>query len=131
MVVPAEMEAEIAQLDEEDRAEFIADLGQSQSGLDSVVKAAYRLLELGTFFTTTGGREARAWTFPPATTAVQAAGKIHTDIERGFIRAEVVAYDDYIEFAGEQGARAAGRLRVEGRDHPVTEGDVIRFRFNV
>jgi GTP-binding protein YchF len=131
VVVCAGFEAEVAQLDEEDRADFIADLGESESGLDRVVQAAYRLLQLGTFFTTTGGREARAWTFTPGTTAAQAAGKIHTDFERGFVRAEVVPYDDYVALGGEHGARDAGKLRVEGRDHPVAEGDVIHFRFNV
>jgi GTP-binding protein YchF len=131
VVVCAGLEAEIAQLDSEDRSEFLADLGESESGLDRVVHAAYRLLKLGTFFTTTGGREARAWTFTPGTTAAQAAGKIHTDFERGFVRAEVVPYDDYVELGGEHGAREAGKLRIEGRDHPVTEGDVIHFRFNL
>ena len=131
VVVCAGMEAEIAQLNKADRAEFIADLGESQPGLDRFVHAAYRLLELGTFFTTTGGREARAWTFTPGTTAAQAAGKIHTDFERGFVRAEVVTYADYVELGGEHGAREAGKLRVEGRGHPVAEGDVIRFRYNL
>jgi GTP-binding protein YchF len=131
VVVCAGMEAEIVQLDEVDRAEFLADLGEAESGLDRVVQAAYRLLELSTFFTTTGGREARAWTFTPGTTAGQAAGMIHTDFERGFVRAEVVPYDDYVRLGGEHGAREAGKLRVEGRDHLVAEGDVIRFRFNL
>ena len=131
VAVCAGMEAEIVQLDPADRAEFLADLGESESGLHRVIHAAYRLLELGTFFTTTGGREARAWTFTPGTTAGQAAGMIHTDFERGFVRAEVIKYEDYVALGGEHGAREAGKLRVEGRDHPVVEGDVIHFKFNV
>lgn len=130
VVVAAGLEAEIAQLDEQDRTAFLADMGESESGLDRVVRAAYRLLDLGTFFTTTGGREVRAWTFTPGTTAVQAAGMVHTDFARGFVRAEVVPWEDYVAHGGEQGAREAGKLRVEGRDHPIAEGDVIRFRTN-
>ena len=131
IVICAALEAEIAQLDEADRDEFVSELGEAESGLSRVVHAAYRLLRLGTFFTTTGGREARAWTFRPETRAAQAAGMIHTDFERGFIRAEVVSYEDYDALGGEHGAREAGKLRLEGREYLVAEGDVIRFRFNV
>ena len=131
-VVPvcAGIEAEIAQLDEEDRKEFLADLGYEESGLDQVIRAGYALLELLTFFTA-GPKEVRAWTVRAGSTAPQAAGKIHTDFERGFIRAEVTAFDDYISLGGEQGAKEAGKLRLEGKNYIVSEGDVILFRFNV
>ena len=131
IVICAGLEAEIVQLEEEDRQEFVSELGEAESGLARVVQAAYRLLRLGTFFTTTGGREARAWTFRPGTRAARAAGMIHTDFERGFIRAEVISYEDYDALEGEHGAREAGKLRLEGKDYLVAEGDVIRFRFNV
>ena len=131
-VVPvcAGIEAEIAQLDEEDRKEFLADLGYEESGLDQVIRAGYALLELLTFFTA-GPKEVRAWTVRAGSTAPQAAGKIHTDFERGFIRAEVTAFDDYISLGGEQGAKEAGKLRLEGKNYIVSEGDVMLFRFNV
>lgn len=131
-VVPvcAGIEAEIAQLDEEDRKEFLADLGYEESGLDQVIRAGYALLELLTFFTA-GPKEVRAWTVRAGSTAPQAAGKIHTDFERGFIRAEVAAFDDYISLGGEQGAKEAGKLRLEGKNYIVSEGDVMLFRFNV
>ena len=131
-VVPvcAGIEAEIAQLDKEDRKEFLADLGLEESGLDQVIHAGYGLLELLTFFTA-GPNEVRAWTVREGSTAPQAAGKIHTDFERGFIRAEVTAYEDYISLGGEQGAKEAGRLRLEGKSYIIAEGDVVLFRFNV
>ncbi len=132
IVVPvcAAIEAEIAQLDEADRAEFLHELGLDEPGLNRVIRAAYRLLGLHTFFTT-GPKEVRAWTVRAGSTALQAAGAIHTDFERGFIRAEVIAFDDYMAGNGETGARDAGKLRLEGRDYIVREGDVIYFRFNV
>ena len=131
-VVPvcAGIEAEIAQLDKEDRKEFLTDLGLEESGLDQVIHAGYGLLELLTFFTA-GPNEVRAWTVREGSTAPQAAGKIHTDFERGFIRAEVTAYEDYISLGGEQGAKEAGRLRLEGKSYIIAEGDVVLFRFNV
>ena len=131
-VVPvcAGIEAEIAQLDEADRLEFLADLGYEESGLDQVIHAGYGLLELLTFFTA-GPNEVRAWTVRSGSTAPQAAGKIHTDFERGFIRAEVTSYEDYVSLGGEQGAKEAGKLRLEGKTYVVAEGDVMLFRFNV
>ncbi len=131
-IVPvcAAIEAEISELDEGDRAAFLADLGLDEPGLHRIIRAAYRLLGLQTYFTA-GPKEVRAWTVPAGATAPQAAGVIHTDFERGFIRAETIAYDDYIAGRGEAGAREAGRLRLEGRDYVVREGDVMHFRFNV
>jgi ribosome-binding ATPase YchF (GTP1/OBG family) len=131
-VVPvcAAIEAEIAQLDEDEKVEFLADLGLEEPGLNRVIRAGYRLLGLQTFFTA-GPKEVRAWTVRVGATAPQAAGEIHTDFEKGFIRAEVIAYDDYVEKNGEAGAREAGRLRLEGKDYVVREGDVMHFRFNV
>ena len=132
VVVPvcAKIEAEISELDDADRAEFLEDLGLDEPGLDRVVRGGYRLLDLHHYFTT-GPKEARAWTVPVGTLAPQAAGVIHTDFERGFIRAEVVSYDDYVAHGGEAGAREAGRRRLEGKDYVVQDGDVIHFRFNV
>ncbi|HEU4628047.1 MAG TPA: redox-regulated ATPase YchF [Steroidobacteraceae bacterium] len=132
VVVPvcAAIEAEISQLDEADRAEFLAELGLKEPGLDRVIRAAYRLLGLQTFFTA-GPKEVRAWTVRAGATAPQAAGVIHTDFERGFIRAEVIAFEDYIAGKGEAGAREAGKLRLEGKEYVVQEGDVMHFRFNV
>jgi GTP-binding protein YchF len=124
------IEAEIAQLDAGDKAEFLGDLGLEEPGLDRVIRAGYRLLGLQTFFTA-GPKEVRAWTVPVGSTAPEAAGEIHTDFQRGFIRAEVVAYDDYLACEGESGAREAGKLRLEGKDYIVQDGDVIHFRFNV
>src|SRR5207253_1546498 len=131
-VVPvcAAIEAEIAQLDEAERSEFLAELGLSEPGLSRVIRAAYRLLGLQTFFTA-GPKEVRAWTVRTGATAPQAAGVIHTDFERGFIRAEVIAFADYLAGKGEAGARDAGKLRLEGKDYIVQEGDVMHFRFNV
>ncbi|WP_296900501.1 redox-regulated ATPase YchF [Thiohalocapsa sp.] len=131
-VVPvcAAIEAEIVELDEDERAEFLADLGLEEPGLNRVVRAGYRLLGLETYFTA-GPKECRAWTIPAGATAPQAAGVIHTDFERGFIRAEVIAFEDFIACNGEQGAKEAGKLRSEGKDYIVRDGDVIHFRFNV
>ena len=124
------IEAEIAELDEEEKASFLEDLGVTESGLDRLVGQAYQLLGLMTFFTV-GPKEVRAWTVVRGATAYDAAGAIHTDFQRGFIRAEVVGYDDFIRCKGEQGAKEKGRFRLEGRDYPVTDGDCMHFRFNV
>ncbi|OUS04058.1 redox-regulated ATPase YchF, partial [Gammaproteobacteria bacterium 54_18_T64] len=131
-VVPIcnKLEAEISELDDEDKAEFLADLGMDEPGLNRVIRAGYQLLDLHTYFTA-GEKEVRAWTIPIGATAPQAAGKIHTDFEKGFIRAEIVSYDDYIAGNGEQGAKDAGKWRLEGKDYIVQDGDVIHFRFNV
>jgi GTP-binding protein YchF len=130
VVICAAIEAEIAQLDDEDKTEFLADIGETEPGLNRVIRAAYHLLDLGTFFTA-AEKEARAWTFRHGMTAPQAAGRIHTDFEHGFIRAEVIAYDHFIECGGEQAAKDAGKWRLEGKEYIVQEGDVIFFRFNV
>jgi GTP-binding protein YchF len=132
VVVPvcAAIEAEIAQLDESERAEFLRDLGLNEPGLNRVIRGAYQLLGLLTYFTA-GPKEVRAWTVRSGSTAPQAAGVIHTDFERGFIRAEVIAFADYIKYRGEAGSRDAGRLRLEGKEYVVHEGDVMHFRFNV
>lgn len=130
VVVCAAIEAEIAQLDDADKQEFLADLGLEEPGLDRVIRAGYRLLGLLTFFTA-GEKEVRAWTVRKGATAPEAAGAIHTDFQRGFIRAEVVSCEDFVAAGGEQGAREAGRLRLEGKDYVVREGDVMHFRFNV
>ena len=131
-VVPvcAAIEAELSELDDEDKAEFLAEMGLEEPGLDRVVRAGYQLLHLQTYFTA-GVKEVRAWTVSVGATAPQAAGVIHTDFERGFIRAEVTAYDDFVACGGEQGAKEAGKLRLEGKDYVVQDGDVIHFRFNV
>ncbi len=131
-VVPvcAAIEAEVAQLDSEDREEFLAALGLQESGLAGVIRAGYGLLDLLTFFTA-GVKEVRAWTVTRGATAPNAAGRIHTDFERGFIRAEVTAFDDFIACNGEQGAKEAGKFRLEGKEYIVNEGDVMHFRFNV
>jgi GTP-binding protein YchF len=130
VAVCAALEAEIVQLDAEERAEFLADLGFDEPGLNRVIRAGHKLLGLQTYFTA-GPKEVRAWTVRVGATAPQAAGVIHTDFERGFIRAEVIAYDDFIACGGEQGAREAGKLRSEGKEYIVQDGDVIHFRFNV
>jgi GTP-binding protein YchF len=132
VVVPvcARIEAELAELGPGDQLEFLAELGLDEPGLNRVIRAGYELLGLQTFFTA-GEKEVRAWTFPRDAAAPQAAGVIHTDFERGFIRAEVVAYRDFIECGGEQGAREQGKWRLEGKDYRVRDGDVIHFRFNV
>ncbi|MGA7965896.1 MAG: redox-regulated ATPase YchF [Gammaproteobacteria bacterium] len=129
-VVSARMEAEIAELDAADKQEFLAELGLEEPGLNRVIRAAYTLLNLETYFTA-GPKEVRAWTVRKGSTAPQAAGVIHTDFEKGFIRAEVVGYDDFIAHGGEAGARDAGRWRLEGKEYVVREGDVMHFRFNV
>ncbi len=131
-VVPvcASIEEELGQLDEGERIEFLREMGLAEPGLDRVVRAGYRLLGLQTFFTA-GPKEVRAWTVRKGATAPQAAGVIHTDFEKGFIRAETISFDDFIRYRGEAGAREAGRLRLEGRDYVVQEGDVLHFRFNV
>ena len=130
VAICAASEAEIAVLDEEDKAEFLADFGAKEPGLNRVIRHGYNLLGLQTFFTA-GPKEVRAWTTKIGATAPQAAGEIHTDFEKGFIRAETIAYDDYIALGGEHGARDAGKLRLEGKDYIVKEGDVMHFRFNV
>jgi ribosome-binding ATPase len=130
VVICAEAEAQIAELDEDERIEFLADLGLERSGLDQLVTAAYRLLGLITFFTA-GPKEARAWTVRAGSKAPRAAREIHSDIERGFIRAETISFDDYVALGSEQSVKDAGRLRVEGKDYVVADGDVVHFRFNV
>src|SRR5712692_3775821 len=130
IVICGELEAQIARLPAEERHEFLEHMGVKESGLEALVHAAYKLLDLETFFTA-GPKEARAWTIHRGATAPQAAGKIHSDFERGFIRAETIAYDDYVAAGGEQGARAAGKMRSEGKEYVVQDGDVILFRFNV
>lgn len=124
------IEAEIAELEEEEKADFLEALGIAEPGLNRVIRAGYKLLGLHHYFTA-GPKEARAWTVPVGTRAPQAAGVIHTDFEKGFIRAEVIGYDDYIACGGEQGAKDAGKWRLEGKDYEVQDGDVILFRFNV
>jgi GTP-binding protein YchF len=124
------LEAEIVELDEAERAEFLADLGMDEPGLNRVIRAGYELLHLHTYFTA-GPKEVRAWTIPVGTKAPQAARVIHTDFEKGFIRAEVIGYDDYVRYNGEQGAKDAGKWRLEGKDYVVADGDVMHFRFNV
>jgi GTP-binding protein YchF len=131
-VVPvcAAIEEEMAQLEDADRDEFLADLGLDEPGLNRVIRAGYRLLGLQTYFTA-GVKEVRAWTVHVGATAPQAAGVIHTDFEKGFIRAETMAYDDFIKYRGEAGCKEAGRLRLEGKEYVVQEGDILHFRFNV
>ncbi|QXM25837.1 redox-regulated ATPase YchF [Elioraea tepida] len=130
VVVSAAIEAEISQLPEADKPAFLEGLGLADSGLDRVIRAGYALLGLITFFTA-GPKEARAWTIVQGTKAPQAAGVIHGDFERGFIAAETISYEDYVAFGGEQGAKEAGRMRIEGKDYVVRDGDVMLFRFNV
>jgi GTP-binding protein YchF len=130
VVVSAAIEAEIATMDAEERGEFLSELGLEETGLARVIRAGYKLLSLLTFFTV-GPKEARAWTVHAGAKAPQAAGEIHTDFERGFIRAETIGYDDYIALGGETGARDAGKLRQEGKEYVVHDGDVLNFRFNV
>ncbi|ALB01766.1 GTP-binding protein [Francisella persica ATCC VR-331] len=131
-VVPvcAAMEQEISQLDHDEKLEFLADIGISETGLDRVIKAGYALLNLHTYLTV-GVKEVRAWTIPVGATALQAAGVIHTDFEYGFIRAEVIAYDDYIKYNGDKGAKEAGKARLEGKEYIMKDGDVVNFRFNI
>jgi GTP-binding protein YchF len=131
-VVPvcAAIEAELIEMDDEERKEFLDDMGQEEPGLDRVIRAGYKLLQLLTYFTA-GVKEVRAWTVRTHSTAPQAAGVIHTDFERGFIRAETIAYEDFVELNGEQGAKEHGKLRLEGKEYVVQDGDVLHFRFNV
>ena len=132
VVIPvcAAIEAELIELDDAERDEFLDELGLDEPGLNRVIRGGYNLLGLQTYFTA-GVKEVRAWTVAIGATAPQAAAVIHTDFEKGFIRAEVIAYDDFIEYKGEQGAKDAGKLRVEGKDYIVQDGDVMHFRFNV
>ncbi len=131
IVICAGIESEVVQLDDRDeRAAFLTDMGLAESGLDRVIRAGYKLLDLITFFTV-GPKEARAWTVRRGAKAPEAAGVIHTDFEKGFIRAETISYADFVACGGEQGAREAGKLRLEGRDYVVQDGDVLHFRFNV
>ena len=132
IVVPIcnKMEAEIAELDDDEKADFLEEMGMDEPGLNRVIRAGYELLGLHTYFTA-GVKEVRAWTIPIGATAPQAAGKIHTDFEKGFIRAEVIAYEDFVAHNGEQGAKEAGKWRLEGKDYIVKDGDVVHFRFNV
>ncbi|HNP02783.1 MAG TPA: redox-regulated ATPase YchF, partial [Agitococcus sp.] len=132
VVVPIcnKLEAEIAELEEDEKAEFLEAVGMEEPGLNRVIRAGYNLLGLHTYFTA-GVKEVRAWTIPLGATAPQAAGKIHTDFEKGFIRAEVIAYEDYIHYKGEQGAKDAGKWRLEGKTYIMNDGDVVHFRFNV
>ena len=128
--VSAAIEEEMAQLEDADRAEFLAEMGLSEPGLNRVIRAGYKLLGMQTYFTA-GVKEVRAWQVHKGSTAPQAAGVIHTDFEKGFIRAETIAFDDFIKFKGEAGCREVGRMRLEGKDYVVQEGDVLHFRFNV
>ena len=132
MVVPIcnKLESEIAELEEDERAEFLAELGFEEPGLNRVIRAGYRLLNLQTYFTA-GVQEVRAWTVRIGARAPEAAGVIHTDFQKGFIRAEVIAYADFVQYKGEQGAKEAGKWRLEGKEYVVQDGDVIHFRFNV
>ena len=130
VVISAKIESEIAMLDPEERTEFLETLGLEEPGLNRLIHEAYALLGLQTYFTV-GPKEARAWTIPVGATAPQSAGVIHTDFEKGFIRAETIAYDDYVRLNGESGAREAGKLRAEGKEYVVKDGDVMHFRFNV
>jgi GTP-binding protein YchF len=130
VVISAKIESEVAVLSDEEEMEFLHSLGLSEPGLNKVIHAGYDILGLQTFFTV-GPKEARAWTIPKGATAPQAAGVIHGDFEKGFIRAETIAYDDYVKYGGEQGAKEAGKMRQEGKDYVVQEGDVLLFKFNV
>ncbi|SPW39471.1 GTP-binding protein [Escherichia coli] len=132
VVVPvcAAVEADIAELDDEERDEFMQELRLEEPGLNRVIRAGYKLLNLQTYFTA-GVKEVRAWTIPVGATAPQAAGKIHTDFEKGFIRAQTISFEDFITYKGEQGAKEAGKMRAEGKDYIVKDGDVMNFLFNV
>jgi ribosome-binding ATPase YchF (GTP1/OBG family) len=130
VAVCASMEAEIADLDGDDKLVFLADMGLTEPGLDRVIHAGYKLLGLQTYFTA-GPKEVRAWTVEVGATAPQAAGVIHTDFEKGFIRAEAIGFDDFVACKGEHGAKEAGKMRLEGKDYVVRDGDVMHFRFNV
>ncbi len=130
VIISAKIEEEISSLSEDDQKEFLQSTGLDESGLDKIIRAGYKILDLDTFFTV-GPKEARAWTVKRGSAAPQAAGVIHTDFEKGFIRAETIAYEDFVKFSGEQGAKEAGRFRLEGKDYIIQDGDVMHFRFNV
>src|SRR5690606_39299558 len=129
-VISARIESEIALLEPEERAEFLETMGLEEPGLNRLIREAYSLLGLQTYFTV-GPKEARAWTIPVGATAPQAAGVIHTDFEKGFIRAETMAYDDFVKYNGEAGCKDAGKFRQEGKEYVVKDGDILNFRFNV
>jgi hypothetical protein len=128
VIISAKIEAELAELPRDERQTYLAELGLQEPGLNRLINEGYKLLGLITYFTA-GPKEARAWTVPEGTRAPQAAGVIHTDFEKGFIRAETIGYDDYVALSGEAGARDAGKLRLEGKDYVVKDGDVLHFRF--
>ena len=130
VVICAKMEAEMADMSDEDKQMFLAEIGQDEPGLNRLIRAAFKLLGLQTYFTA-GVKEVRAWTVPVGATGPQAAGVIHTDFEKGYIRAQTIAFDDYIAFKGEQGAKDAGKMRSEGKEYVVKDGDVMNFLFNV
>ena len=130
VAICAAIESEIADLADEDKAEFLEELGQEEPGLNRVIRSGYQLLGLHTYFTA-GVKEVRAWTVEVGATAPEGAGVIHTDFQKGFIRAEVIAYDDFVKFNGEQGAKDAGKWRLEGKEYVIKDGDVMHFRFNV
>ena len=130
VAICAKIEAELSEMDDEDKAMFLAEIGQSEPGLDRLIRAAYKLLGLQTYFTA-GVKEVRAWTIHVGDTGPQAAGVIHGDFERGFIRAQTIAFDDFIQYKGEQGAKDAGKMRAEGKEYVVKDGDVLNFLFNV
>jgi GTP-binding protein YchF len=130
VAICAKMESEMAEMSDEDKQMFLAEIGQQEPGLNRLIRAAFKLLGLQTYFTA-GEKEVRAWTVRIGATAPQAAGVIHTDFERGFIRAQTIAFDDYLKFKGEQGAKDAGKMRSEGKEYVVKDGDVLNFLFNV
>jgi ribosome-binding ATPase YchF (GTP1/OBG family) len=130
VIVSAAIESELVGMETEERAEYLGELGLEESGLARVIRAGYSLLDLQTFFTC-GPKEARAWTVHKGAKAPEAAGEIHTDFERGFIRAETIAFDDYVALGGERAARDAGKLRQEGKDYVAQDGDIMNFKFNV
>ena len=130
VVICAAIESQISEFDYEEKLVFLSDMGMSQPGLDRLIQTAFGLLDLQTYFTA-GPKEVRAWTIKKGSTAPQAAGAIHSDFERGFIRAEVIKYDDYVKLGGDQQAKEVGKLKSEGKDYVVDDGDVIHFRFNV
>ena len=130
VAICAKTEAELADMSDEDKVMFLQEMGQDEPGLNRLIRAAFKLLGLQTYFTA-GVKEVRAWTVPIGATAPQAAGVIHTDFERGFIRSQTIAFDDFIAYKGEQGAKDAGKMRAEGKDYVVKDGDVLHFLFNV
>tara|TARA_B100000686_G_C16749916_1_gene951829 strand:- start:1453 stop:2109 length:657 start_codon:yes stop_codon:yes gene_type:complete len=130
IIISAKIESEISQLQPEEKNEYLSELGLKQSGLEQVIQSGYKLLNLITYFTS-GIQESRAWTVPKGSNAPRAAREIHTDFEKGFIRAEVVSYEDYVNLGGEKKSKEAGKMRVEGKDYLVEDGDVIYFRFNI